>query len=76
MGASSKANFEKSMDRLEEIVRILDSGERSLNESLELFEEGVRLARECSKQLADAKGRIEALVKQADGTFSEEGLEV
>jgi len=66
--------FEASMTRLEEIVRALDSGSRSLDESLQLFEEGVKLARECSRQLTDAKGRLETLTKDDDGSVAGEPL--
>jgi len=67
--------FEAAISRLEEIAEKLESGEMPLGESLALFEEGIKLARECSKQLTDAQGRIEALVKRADGELCTEPLE-
>lgn len=66
--------FEGAVTRLEEIVRLLDAGELPLDESLKLFEEGIGLARECSKQLTDAQGKLESLVKQSDGSFGTEAF--
>jgi exodeoxyribonuclease VII small subunit len=68
--------FEQALARLEEIVQALDTGELPLNDSLQLFEEGVKLARDCSKQLNEAKGKLEILVKTADGTLEAEPLEI
>ena len=68
--------FEKAVARLEEIVRLLDAGELPLDESLKLFEEGIGLAQMCSKQLGDAQGKLEALVKQSDGSFGAEPFTV
>ncbi|MHB0913643.1 MAG: exodeoxyribonuclease VII small subunit [Armatimonadota bacterium] len=56
--------FEVAIERLEEIVRALDGGESTLDESLALYEEGVKLARFCSARLTDARGKLELL---ADG---------
>ncbi len=72
MGMEQQVTFEGAVTRLEEIVKLLDAGELSLDESLKLFEEGIALARQCSKQLGDAQGKLEALVKQTDGSFSTE----
>jgi exodeoxyribonuclease VII small subunit len=68
--------FEQALARLEEIVRDLDSGEKSLNDSLQLFEEGVTLARECAKQLDEAKGRLEILTKSPDGSITTSPLDL
>lgn len=76
MAGNEKIEFEQAMSRLEEIVQALDSGEKSLNDSLLLFEEGIKLARECSRRLDDAKGRVETLVKDADGSMSRMPLEI
>jgi exodeoxyribonuclease VII small subunit len=59
--------FEAAMRRLEEIVQRLEKGELPLEESLTLYEEGVRLARVCHGRLEEAEGRIELLVKDARG---------
>ncbi|HEY3298850.1 MAG TPA: exodeoxyribonuclease VII small subunit [Armatimonadota bacterium] len=68
MEEKCELSFEEALSRLEDIVRALESGEKPLNESLQLFEEGVGLARQCSVQLDDAKGRLDILVKSSDGS--------
>jgi exodeoxyribonuclease VII small subunit len=63
--------FEASLASLERIVRELERGELSLEKSLELFEEGVRLSRECQERLSEAERRIEVLLQDNDGrTFA------
>ncbi|MDX6272195.1 MAG: exodeoxyribonuclease small subunit [Acidobacteriota bacterium] len=59
-------NFEASLAALEKIVRELERGELPLEKSLELFERGVRLSRECQERLQEAERRIEVLL-QRDG---------
>jgi exodeoxyribonuclease VII small subunit len=70
-----KGDFEKSLARLEEVVKHLESGELSLDEAMKLFEEGVKLSRECQKQLEEAEGRVEILLKKADGKIAGEPFE-
>ena len=60
-------DFEKSMQRLEEIVEKLEKGNLPLRESLKLFEEGTRLSRLCAKRLEEAEKKVELLVQGADG---------
>jgi exodeoxyribonuclease VII small subunit len=81
-GASNKAaepqrknDFEKSLVRLEEVVKRLEGTDLSLDEAMKLFEEGVKLSRECQKQLEEAEGRVEILLKKADGKLSAEPFE-
>jgi exodeoxyribonuclease VII small subunit len=62
-----KGEFEKSLMRLEEVVKRLESADLSLDEAMKLFEEGVKLSRECQKQLEEAEGKVEILLKKADG---------
>lgn len=76
MGDPDRMTFERAIARLEEIVQALDGEELSLDESLALFEEGVKLAKECSKQLTKAQGRLETLVKKPDGSLDSEPLDV
>ncbi|MEP6925819.1 MAG: exodeoxyribonuclease VII small subunit [Pyrinomonadaceae bacterium] len=64
---SPNQNFETSLAALEKIVRDLEAGELPLEESLKLFEDGVRLSRECQERLAQAERRIEVLTRDADG---------
>ena len=65
-----KNTFEASLNELERIVKQLEDGDMPLEESLKLFENGVRLSRECRERLTNAERRIEVLMKEADGTFS------
>jgi exodeoxyribonuclease VII small subunit len=62
--------FEASLSNLEKIVRRLEEGDLPLEESLKLFEDGVRLSRECQERLNQAERRIEVLLKDADGNPS------
>jgi exodeoxyribonuclease VII small subunit len=56
-------DFEKRLGRLEEIVGKMEEGELSLDESLKLFEEGVKLSRECNSQLEQAEQKVKLLMK-------------
>ncbi len=60
-------SFETSLAELELIVGRLETGELPLEESLELFEKGIKLSRECRARLTNAERRIEVLMKDADG---------
>src|SRR3954464_8503365 len=60
-------NFEAGLAALEKIVRELERGDLPLEESLKLFEEGVRLSRECQERLSQAERRIEVLLSDAEG---------
>ena len=62
--------FESSLAELEKIVAALESGELPLEQSLKLFETGVKLSRECRERLSDAERRIEVLMKDGDGKLS------
>jgi exodeoxyribonuclease VII small subunit len=70
-----KADFERSLARLEEVVQKLESANLSLDDAMKLFEEGVQLSRECQKQLAEAEARVEILLKKADGKLAAEPFE-
>jgi len=54
--------FEQAMSRLEKIVRELENGEVALEESIKLFEEGVKLSGICSSLLKEAKQKVEILI--------------
>ena len=60
-------SFEAALQRLETIVQRLEKGELPLEESLVLYEEGVRLARLCHGKLEEAEGKIELLLKDTRG---------
>ncbi|NMT64026.1 exodeoxyribonuclease VII small subunit [Marinobacter orientalis] len=66
---TSIADFEKSLDELEKLVRDLEQGELSLEQSLTAFERGVKLTRECQQALRTAEQRVEQLVENSDGTL-------
>lgn len=65
--ADKKNTFENSLKELEKIVRRLEEGDSSLEESLKLFEDGVKLSRECQERLNQAERRIEVLLKDENG---------
>ena len=63
-------SFESSLAELEEIVGQLENGELPLEKSLELFEQGIKLSRECRDRLSNAERRIEVLMKDSAGNMS------
>ncbi len=64
--------FETSLKKLEDIVRRLEGGSLSLDDSLKAFEEGVKHASFCAKKLDEAERKVEVLLKRKDGAFSRE----
>ena len=66
-GAEQSRTFEASLEALEQIVRQLEDGDLSLEKSLELFEQGIRLSRECQERLSQAERRIEILLRDNQG---------
>ena len=62
-------SFEETVKRLGEIVEQLESGEKPLDESLRLFEEGVELSKRASSLLDQAERKVEALTRVSDGTL-------
>jgi exodeoxyribonuclease VII small subunit len=62
-------SFESDLQRLEAIVAELEQSDLTLDRALELFEEGVARLRSASEALAQAEGRVQQLLEQADGTF-------
>jgi len=64
--------FEESLKKLEGIVAQLERGDLPLEDSIRIFEEGVRLSADCKKQLEEAEGKVEILVKKRDGSMSKE----
>lgn len=60
--------FEKKLTRLEDIVEKMESGDLSLDDSLKLFEEGVKLSRDCQSQLTAAEEKVKVLLSvDSDG---------
>jgi exodeoxyribonuclease VII small subunit len=66
---SAEKSFETSLKELEQIVEQLEGGNLPLERSLELFEKGVRLSRECQARLDEAERKIEVLMRSGDGSI-------
>ena len=66
-GQEQARTFEASLEALEQIVRQLEDGDLPLDKSLELFEQGIRLSRECQERLSQAERRIEILLRDNQG---------
>ena len=64
--------FETNMQRLEQIVRAMERGDVSLEESLKLFQEGTELVRNCGKLLDEAELQVKKIVPDSDGQPTEE----
>lgn len=58
------AKFEESLQRLETIVTELEKGDVALDRALELFDEGMKLSGSCRKELEEAEGKVEILLKR------------
>ncbi|MBI5756745.1 MAG: exodeoxyribonuclease VII small subunit [Nitrospirae bacterium] len=63
-----EVKFEKAMERLEEIVQSLEKGDLQLEDSLKLFEEGIKLSQVCMAKLDEAEKRVDILIKDKDKT--------
>ena len=63
----SEIKFEKAMTRLENIVEELERGDLDIDKSLEIFEEGIKMSRLCSKKPNEAEAKIEKLSKGKKG---------
>jgi exodeoxyribonuclease VII small subunit len=70
MSTAKPKTFESSLEELERIVRQLEQGELTLEKSLELFEQGVKLSRDCQERLSQAERRIEILMRDNQGRAS------
>ena len=66
----AKEKFEEAFNKLEKVVSKLEKGDIPLEESLKLFEEGVRLSRFCNQKLDEAEKRVEILLKDKDGIIN------
>jgi exodeoxyribonuclease VII small subunit len=72
----AEKKFEDAMERLEEIVQSLESSDLSLDDSLAIFEEGVKLIGFCSKKLEEAEEKVNMLVKEGDGKYTQQPFEM
>ena len=76
VGAEENLTFEQGFEKLQIVVKQLESGELSLEDSLKAFEQGVRLTRLCQSRLSVAEQRIEVLTQvQPDGTVQTQPLQ-
>ena len=65
----AKDKFEEALQKLEVIVKKMESGEMSLDDSLKAFEEGIKLARFCASMLDEAQRKVEQLISDKDGSL-------
>jgi len=72
----SEKKFEEAMKRLENIVESLERGDLSLEESLKIFEEGMKLLHFCSNKLEEAEQKVTVLIKESGGKFSQQPFDV
>lgn len=68
----AEKTFESQMERLEEIIRLLEKGEAPLNESMKLFEEGTRLSAALGKLLDKAKQKVTVMQENMQGELVEQ----
>lgn len=68
-----KKSFEEQMENLEKIVAELENGNLNLDESVNKFEEGIKISKECNKILEDSEKRINILINN-DGNITEENF--
>lgn len=64
-----KGSFESSLKRLEVIVESLEQGNVSLDEAVQLYEEGIQISKECAEKLKASELKIKKLAKSAGGEF-------
>ena len=65
MAAKKSYPFEASLDKLEKLVEKMEVGDLTLEESLKIFEEGVKLTRECQQALTDAEQKVKLLIEES-----------
>jgi exodeoxyribonuclease VII small subunit len=70
------ADFERRLSDLEAVVERLEQGDLPLEESVRLFEEGMKLSQSCKQELDAAEGRIQVLIEQSGGKMKAQDLEV
>ena len=59
-------NFEESLDQLEQLVTQIENGELTLDESLKVFEKGIKLTQNCQKTLTDAEQKVKILTENQE----------
>ena len=68
--AKKEVTFEKSLKRLEEIVDTLEGGDVPLSDAVNLYEEGIKLSKDCLKQLNDVEVKLKKITADLDGSFA------
>jgi len=71
----AEKKFETALARLEEIVQVLEQGDLPLEQSLKLFEEGIKLSRLCNTRLEEAERKVEILLKDKAGNLKAQPFE-
>ena len=71
MNKKDKMTFESATQRLDDIVKLLEKGNSSLDESLKLYEEGIALVRFCNTELDNAENKIKMLISNGNGEMIE-----
>ncbi len=66
--------IEEDIKKLDEIAKKMEAGDVPLEKSLELFHEGVRLIRQCTKHLEDAELKVKEILEEKSGEFAEKPL--
>ena len=74
--AEKKISFEESIKELELIVKKLESGDVSLDEMLELFEQGIARTKECNEQLKNAEQKVSVLMRDSSGQMQEKPFNI
>jgi exodeoxyribonuclease VII small subunit len=70
------ANFEEHLTQLEKVVERLERGDLTLDESVRLFEDGMKLTTACKKELEQAEGRVQVLVEDKGGKMQPAEMEL
>ena len=75
MADKENVSFEEAIERLTELVGLLENGKAPLDRSLEIFEEGVHLIGVCKRQLENAEQKVKLLIEKQDGSIDESDLD-
>ena len=76
MPRKKEMSFESALERLEEIVESMESGEASLSDLLQKYSEGVELSKFCMAALDRTEQAMDLLIKESKGNFKEQKLEI
>ena len=76
MPRKKELSFEESLEKLETIVKTMESGDSSLKELMENYTEGIKLGETCLKELAKAEAALDKVVSVEDGTVTETTLDI